>query len=412
MLALAWVGGGCVRGAEVNRLAIIDVLGLDQAEDGGIEVIAQVVIPTRLGVGPTGSDSQGPSFFLVQEKGATAADAISRLDRRVPRQIFLEHVQAIVIGERLARQGLFPVVDFLVRDREVRTDAVAVVVPGDAVSLLRLAPPLTAVPGEGWRTIVRHERVIVSSVRNLFVSLGEEGMDPFATLVEPSPVMQSGEGGAGTGDIELTGAAVFRGDRLAGFLNREEAFGLQMLINDQPRTVISVREEDVLKELGAAQSSDGARNTSDPAPRPESSGVIALRLVRSDSSLFPAAIDPPTLRLKVRIRTEVADTGSALDVEDAEVARAIERVAARNVRNHVETALRKMQELNADAAGLGAKFRRFRPAWWKEIGPRWADLFPQARLEYDVQVVVARTGLATGPVGLTRQQLVADTEER
>lgn len=411
LACLCLIAGGCVKGAEVNRLAMVDLLGLDATEDGGILLTAQVIIPTRLGVGPTGAAAQGSPFLLAQATGRTVAEAIAQLDKTVPRQIFLEHLQMLIIGEELARQGLLPIADFLLREPQIRTDLLVAVAPDGAEPVVSLIPPLPALPGEAWKTLVRNERIAVSSIRNLLVSLGEEGIDPFLTTIAPSPVVDP-DGQGNIGDIALVGAALFQGDRLAGYLDPEEALGLQWLLGDRPRAVLTVTDADVLREMGTSPAMlENGNPAGAPAGRPAAArapGVITLRVTRADSSLFPVRVDPPTLKLQARLETEIANVASLLDVEDSQITEAIQRVAARQVMDQVETAVRKMQTLQADAAGLGAKFRRHRPSWWKAARSHWPQLFPRARLEYDVKVSVALTGLATRPAGPTEDQLKLD----
>lgn len=402
LLALSMAG--CVQSAEVNRLALIDLLALDAAPDDRVLVTAQVIMPTRLGVGPASSAGEGAPFFLAQARGRTVAEALSNLQKRVPRQLFLEHLQMLVIGDELARRGLFPVVDFLVRDREIRTDLLVTVTPGIAADLLNIASPLPAVPGEAWGDLVRNERLTVSSVRNLFVAMGEEGMEPFLTAIAPSSVKEPG-GGGNLGDMELIGAGLLRGDRLAGYLDRDEALGLQLLLNDRPQAVVSVAADDVLAfiEEGRAQVEPGFQGGGEHTLHPR--GLISLRLRRVDTSLSPVAPDPPTLKFTARIALDVVNTTSVLDVEHPEVAAALERAAARAFEGYVAAALRKMQAVNADAAGFGASFRRTRPTWWRAMRSHWPELFPHVRLIYNVQVAVVRTGLATRPGGPVESQL-------
>jgi len=409
LLGLAMLAAGCVQSAEVNRLALIDLLALDAAEAGEILLTAQVIMPTRLGVGPSSTAGEGAPFFLAQARGRTVAEALSNLQKKVPRQVFLEHLQMLVIGDELARRGLFPVVDFLVREQQVRTDLLVAVTPGEAATLLNIASPLPAVPGEAWNDLVRDQRIAVSSVRNLFVALGEEGMDPFLTAIAPSSVQEPG-GGTDLGDMELIGAGLMRGDRLAGYLNREEAIGLQLLLNDRPRTVVSVPADAVLTYLGGERGTPGTGDTgggADAGPEPDDTGwqpvhprdLISLQLQRATTYLAPFADDPPTLRFQARLITDVVNTTSLLDVENPEVAAAVERAAADIFKGFVEAAVRQMQALNADAAGFGASFRRSRPEWWRAMRDHWAELFPQMQMVYDIEVLVVRTGLATRPAG-------------
>ncbi|OUM99873.1 MAG: hypothetical protein BAA04_07245 [Firmicutes bacterium ZCTH02-B6] len=410
LIGLALLAAGCVQSAEVNRLALIDLLALDAAEDGDIMLTAQVIMPTRLGVGPSSIAGEGAPFFLAQARGRTVAEALSNLQKRVPRQVFLEHLQMLVIGDELARRGLFPVVDFLIREQQVRTDLLVAVTPGEAAALLNIASPLPAVPGEAWNDLVRQERVAVSSVRNLFVALGEEGMEPFLTAIAPSSV-QEPRGGANLGDMELIGAGLLRGDRLAGYLDRAEAIGLQLLLNDRPRTIVSVPADAVERYLhgqrGDSGTSGSHSHTSGANEDPEDTGLhpihprdlISLRLLRATTSLAPVAPDPPTLRFRARLVLDVVNAASLLDVENVRVTAALERAAAELFQNHVAAALEKMKALNADAAGFGASFRRSRPQWWREMRDHWPELLQQVQLLYDIDVVVVRTGLATRPAG-------------
>ncbi|MFO7311914.1 MAG: Ger(x)C family spore germination C-terminal domain-containing protein [Bacillota bacterium] len=415
LLSLAMLAAGCVQSAEVNRLALIDLLALDAAEAGEILLTAQVIMPTRLGVGPSSTGGEGAPFFLAQARGRTVAEALSNLQKKVPRQIFLEHLQMLVIGDELARRGLFPVVDFLVREQQVRTDLLVAVTPGEAATLLNIASPLPAVPGEAWNDLVRDQRIAVSSVRNLFVALGEEGMDPFLTAIAPSSVQEPG-GGTDLGDMELIGAGLMRGDRLAGYLNREEAIGLQLLLNDRPRTVVSVPADAVLTYLGGDRGTPGTGGPGDTGGTSGGAGaargpdgasrdpvhprdLISLQLQRATTYLAPFADDPPTLRFQARLITEVVNTTSLLDVENPEVAAAVERAAADIFRGFVEGAVRQMQAVNSDAAGFGASFRRSRPEWWRGMREQWAELFPRMQMVYDIEVLVVRTGLATRPAG-------------
>ncbi len=419
LLALALATSGCVQSAEVNRLALIDLMALDAAPDGQVRVTAQVIMPTRLGVGPASAAGEGAPFFLVESTGRTVAEAVSNLQKKVPRQVFLEHMQLLVIGDELARRGLFPVIDFLVRDQEIRTDLLVAVTPGTGAELLNIASPLPAVPGEAWNDLIRHERLVVSSVRNLFVALGEEGQEPFLTAVAPSSVQEPG-GGSPLGDMELIGAGVMRGDRLAGYLDRDEAIGLQLLLDDRPRSVVSVTAQAVLAQMGGAAAArvrggedegeddpGGSGGAGDPTIGGETRGhqpvhpwdYTSLRLRRVNTSLSPVSAEPPTLRFEARLVLDIVNTASLLDVENPDVAAALERALADLFESYVRAAVSKMQAMNADAAGFGAVFRRSRPHWWRAMRERWPELFPQAQVLYDIEVAVVRTGLATRPVG-------------
>src|SRR5690606_8830529 len=93
----------------------------------------------------------------------------------------------------------------------------------------------------------------------------------------------------------------------------------------------------------------------------------SLRLRRVNTSLSPVSAEPPTLRFEARLVLDIVNTASLLDVENPDVAAALERALADLFESYVRAAVSKMQAMNADAAGFGAVFRRSRPHWWRAM---------------------------------------------
>ncbi|HWI53988.1 MAG TPA: Ger(x)C family spore germination protein, partial [Symbiobacteriaceae bacterium] len=114
---------GCWSRVEVNDLAIVSLVGIDRTPEGEIELWINVVVPARAGGAPGAgapTGQPGNPFIMLNARGKTILHAATRLQRQLPRRLFWAHARVILLGERLARDGSLPAVDFLTRHRELR----------------------------------------------------------------------------------------------------------------------------------------------------------------------------------------------------------------------------------------------------------------------------------------------------
>ena len=147
---------GCWSRIEVNDLAFVTAAGIDKMEDGKIRLALQVAIPRMLGAAGQGGfgGEKGigtKAVWVVSEKGETILDAYRRLQEKLPRRIFFSHSAIIVIGEQMARDGISPILDFFIRQREARMRSYILFTKGESVKILKFVPKLEKIPAEIMR---------------------------------------------------------------------------------------------------------------------------------------------------------------------------------------------------------------------------------------------------------------------
>ena len=123
LLSLIFLLSGCWDKRELNELAITMALGIDKSEDG-YKVTAQVAVPAELSAKGGPGHSQ---IVLFQATGKTVEDALRKLTKEAPRIIYPGHLQMLVFGESLAKEGIGKPLDFMSRNWEVRADYYVVV---------------------------------------------------------------------------------------------------------------------------------------------------------------------------------------------------------------------------------------------------------------------------------------------
>ena len=130
---------GCWDRKEINDLALVTGVAIDQASDNSIEVSVQIFIPqgstqsSQSGVEATGGSG---TTFVQSAQGVNIADALAQLQMKFSRKIFWGHSEVYLFGAEKAEHGLKDDLDFLMRDSEPRERAYTFVTKGKAKEVL------------------------------------------------------------------------------------------------------------------------------------------------------------------------------------------------------------------------------------------------------------------------------------
>ncbi|WP_054637410.1 hypothetical protein [Thalassobacillus sp. C254] len=107
LLLLAFLQTGCWDRLEVNDMALILATGINVVENGNVEVSAEISLPSPQGSTELMGGDQGGGIgtYIESATGETVADAVSKMQQKVSRELFWGQSDIIVIGEELAKQG-------------------------------------------------------------------------------------------------------------------------------------------------------------------------------------------------------------------------------------------------------------------------------------------------------------------
>ena len=123
LLILCLLLSGCWDRRELNEISITLAMAIDKVEDE-YQLTVQVVVPSEVSM-QTGTGRSTVTLF--QSKGETVYEAIRKLTIDSPRKVYPGHLQMLVIGEELAREGISESLELLSRDWELRSDFYVVV---------------------------------------------------------------------------------------------------------------------------------------------------------------------------------------------------------------------------------------------------------------------------------------------
>jgi spore germination protein KC len=381
---------GCWSRVEINELAIVSMIAIDQLEDGNIKLWIHVVIPARAGAAPGGSGGgsggggggDSSPYITLSSKGLTVMEASRQIQLELPRRLFWAHARVTLIGERLARAGVGQVLDFFTRHRELRLSDYLLVVPGDVGKVMSTTVDLEKLPVEYIRKVTRSRIGVMITIGDFAKTLAGKGADPImgVVVVQPPP-----EGAPPTQKpgLKLAGTALFREDKLVGFMDDSLTRGLLWLRNEVQRAVITMKV-------------------------PKTPGYVSVEWVSSHVKRT-VRVEGGNIVLYLAVRTvgDIGEESAHLDLSDPKMLAKVQGLFSEDVRERMETALAKLQESSVDAAGFGETIHRQLPAVWKGVEQRWLrEEFQRTKIVITVDARLRRTGLSGKPRGVKEEDLI------
>lgn len=328
---------------EMGDMALLRTMGVDARGE-------ELAVTASTGQAEAGR--QGESALVVSARRESLSAACLAMQGQSDRYVFFGHVDQLLLGEGVARQGIRPVLDYFARNVELSL--------GTRLWLIRGTEAGQAIASGGEKGVDARLATLQSdgklgiapktrTVGEVYTDLLERGSAfvPALTLAEEDTLTECGYG-------------VFRSDRLAGFLEGEAARGLELLAGQLPAEILEEELEGnpLSVRIGGAQ-------------------------VRS--ALEFQGEEPAALRVTCQVKGRLEEYQRPLTAAERETlyVRLEERLGRSG-----EAALARLREWQTDCAGLGSRAALMCPGRWKDIREDWPRWFAQVPVELRVQVTI------------------------
>lgn len=396
MLAACLLAAGCNGARETDEVAFVISVGIDKGEDKDLLVSYRIAVPQAMAAGADGGggDKKSPST-LETVKAPSLAEARNILNATLSRELSLQHVTAVVVSEELARQGVQDVIPPLLRFREFRSTVFLVVARGKpAAEIMRENKPTIESLVSRWVLNYMHHADEVGyflplRLHEFYMRLKSKSGAPLAVGYASNPLTGQGDPQArqpdgrvdtylpgdmprqGGNPSEFVGTAVFRGDKLAGFLDTGETRVLAMVLGELRRSYITV---------------------ADPL-EPQQVIPVIIRNGRATKIKVDISGERPCTTVDVLLEGEITGVASGINYEAKEYLTLLERQVSGVIREQTVNMLVKTRGWGADVADFGyhvrPKFLTIQAM--EEYG--WGERFRQAEFEVRVETEIRRTGL-------------------
>ncbi|AEF93580.1 germination protein, Ger(x)C family [Desulfotomaculum nigrificans CO-1-SRB] len=363
---------GCVEHKDINELDLVQGAVFDyNKHDQRYEVHVQIANNAAFNRGTTGGGQTQQTFFICDGAGNTVIEAIRDVSKNVNKRLFWSHCDVYIVGEELARRGIFPLIDFLMRDNEIREASLFFVSQAPLTELMSVKNVGAQVPLQTIKNMIdvglsSHGTTFKKRIIELYQDLFTDNscyVVPVVSVREPNKKSK--------GDIpkfHVSGAAVFKGDKMIGQLTPLEVRSYSFIANQIKDTVIPTMVQD----------------------KKETMEVIGSR-----AEIKPhIAGGRVSFTIKVKPRINYGEVAQPVNLADPGFARKTEQAFNETLRKELINSINRAKEMKADYFGLARQVQMADKELWKSVKDIWSEeVFPDVPINVEVDSKLIRTGL-------------------
>lgn len=351
---------GCWDMVDIDKRIFIGNVGVDKADDKYLFIFTYPIVRKLVGgEGGGGGGGGGKSIYTIKTEARSFTEAISLIAHRTSRRIYFDHSRNIIIGEDAARSGLKELLESFESNTQTNRRSFLIIAKGKAEEILGQESD--------------QEVLLAYYIESLFKDAQNKGDLIIKDFSEVMEQIHSLKGNAlmptivKTGkELDVNGGAVIKNYRLAGFLDPEEARGINILRGEANQTITAF-------QLGGKKMVVCEINRVDSKPV----------LVKSDEA--------PVLRYDIEIAASLKEI--PIMKIDSKVLKELEETFASEIKKQVEKGIEKIQkDYRVDVLGVGEYLYKYKPKVWKKYEKDWKNIFPDAEIIINPKVKFINLG--------------------
>jgi spore germination protein KC len=367
---------GCWNRRELNELAIVGGMAIDKTGNNYL-ITAQVIDPGEVSTNASGGGRAPVTTY--SEKGKHIFEAIRRMTTTTPRKLYFSHLQMLIISEEVAKEGMNNTLDFLTRDPEFRKDFYIVVARDlKASQILKNLTSIEKIPAHKMHSSLETSEkawapTVAIQMDELISALTSDGNNPVLTGISIKGNVTEGQLLDNVERIEpharliYKNIAVFKKDKLIGWLNEKESKGYNYIKNNIVNTV-------------------------GPIPC-EKKGSLVVEFNRSKTKVKGKVINgQPRIDIYVNSEGNIAEVSCQIDLTDPAAIKKIEKKTDKVGVDILTTSIAKAKKLGVDIYGFGEVIHRADPKAWKSLKNNWDQEFVQMPVTIHSNFKIRRTG--------------------
>ncbi|HET7628711.1 MAG TPA: Ger(x)C family spore germination protein [Bacillales bacterium] len=307
---------------------------------------------------------------IVSTVASTPRKARMKIDRIVAKNFDAAKMRVFLIGEKMAKKGIYPLLDVLYRDPSNPLDAKIAVMKGKGQAGINLSPPGESRISEYLRDLLDSaERSTllpkgndIQAVSGNLVGKGKDDVLPYLVLNQQK------------GIITVSGVALFNRDYYTGkHLTPEQATLLILMSGKHGRIArITKKMYDFNKQ---------------PVKN-----FITIDVKKVKSNLQLKVESPTDISAFLNMTLVVRTVEFPIDhLHSKNIVEQLNEKLSKKITKDANQVISKLQEANCDYFGLGRQMIAFHPDIWNQID--WNKRYPKIDFKSKVRVNIVQHGI-------------------
>jgi spore germination protein KC len=357
---LAGIFGGCWDYRSLDELALVAGMAIDIDDRTGDFLISYEIVDLTLPI-----EQEGMETFIIESEGRTIFEAVRNAKMKINNKLYLAETNLIILCRGvIEKHGVFPVIEWFLRDNETRENAyLAVAQTDNARDILQMKMRKNSIASYDLNEIIKEDSRITSStvtseVYEVYNTLREEGI----SLVLPALTIQKKNEQKQLPAVN--GVMVFMDSEIIGELTPQETKFFLFATDRVKGGLFSFPlsgqgEEDVTLEI-----TDNKTRTS-----------------------FEYDGGKITVRIETKTEAFVGEVMREINLVEKQVYESLKAVAEEKLKEKITGLIKKVQsEYGTDIFGFGRMIHKKDPGLWGEIGGEWDRLFPEVNVEVTCKI--------------------------
>lgn len=357
---------GCWDQRLLKDASLVLGIGFDLTESNKIR--ETIVFPSS---GDSSSSSNGPknkqSVAVISSDGNTANDARMQLDLRLADRYAGSKSKIILFGESLAKKGLYAPLDGMYRDPKGPLQAKVAIVSGEAKEVLNLFPPETPLSSEYLPSLLQSAEEVgnisLQNVQSICTLIFTEGKDVILPYIE---IIDNGK------RAKLVGTAMFHKDKLVGKLNINES-KLLVIMQKKKHNKVSLN----LKVDNKQEDTEG--------------NYVSVEVIQAKTNLLiEGAPEKPTVNVTSNLKLKIKEYPKDHLFNQKELHKLNNQIE-KSLKVLATKTIKKAQEKNCDALGIGLKLHAYHYDYFKNID--WSKEYKNYPINIKINSEIISNGL-------------------
>lgn len=314
------------------------------------------------------TNSKAINSNIIESRGKTIHAALRDAIKKTGNMLQGSHAKVFIVSKDIAEEGIVPVIDLIDRDVQLRNDMWILISESDTASdILR--------KGKEGSEIISYE--LAASIANsnkigkymkveifkIIRGISDRGSSAIAPMVNVDNNNTESK-------FEVSGTAIFKGEKVVGTLNEFETMFLQILKEDNIKFVLPI-------EL-------------------ENGNNISLEIMNINRSINAKIKDNKVvIDMSINIDTALSELASSeinyilKDERDK-----LKKQSEKQIEISCYKVIEKLQkEYKSDAIGYGDILKKRNPNVWKKMEHNWLDIFENIEVNLDINVEIKYNGV-------------------
>lgn len=364
---------GCGGYEELNNLSIVTAVAFDKTDD---EYELSFLIANSPKAQTSSKEGEAKTT-VYSGKGKTIALASKDIEQIVPKQVYLGHINVVVISEDIAKDGFLKIADWLLRNPQTRKKFYLLQAKDvSAKNILKIVSPLESFPSQSIATLIESNsetKSIATSITysNFINQILEKGYDPVLPSITISGNIKKGSNEKNLETTEpesylvLGPLAIYKGDKLKGFSTQKESWAINVLKNEAKELNYNVKYQN--------------ENIS-----------IETHSLKSNIKI----IDEKNIEITISGMGDIYSINNKIDIQNYQEINKIEKAWAKSLKNDLSKVIKNIQnKYQADIFGFGNLIYKNNPKIWEKLEKNWnSKYFPNLNIQIKTNLKINATG--------------------